>query len=335
VLDPDGLYELLDDQPSDEELGRPVLVHVLSGFVDAGQAGHLAARHLHSIATDRVLARFDIDQLLDYRSRRPSLYFANDHWDSMDSPLLELHLAHDSTGTPFLLLTGPEPDVQWERFVQAVAALTVRYRVRLGVCLQAMPMAVPHTRPIGLTTHAVPSELVEGRPSWGGRVQVPGHVSGLMELRLGNAGLAMAGFVVHVPHYVAQMEYPDAAAVLVEELNKLAGLRLSAEALLSAGRGVRRTIDTQIAEQPEVAAVVSSLERRYDTTSAERDTTGLLRDGAHLPTGEELGAEFERFLAEQWHDPSPAGHDPKPTGDTPDPAGEGTDPAGEGTSPST
>ena len=46
MLDPDGLYELDPVQPQPGELERPVLVHALSGFVDAGGAGRLAAEHL-------------------------------------------------------------------------------------------------------------------------------------------------------------------------------------------------------------------------------------------------------------------------------------------------
>lgn len=285
------------------------MVHVLNGFVDAGHAGRLTSQHLCSTAAERVLARFDVDQLLDYRSRRPSMHFADDHWESVDSPLLELHLARDEAGTPFLLLTGPEPDLQWERFVQAVAGLMARYGVSIGVSLQAMPMAVPHTRPIGLTAHSLPPGIVAGRPTWGGRAQVPGHVSALLELRLGSARRPMAGFVVHVPHYVAQMEYPDAAVSLVEELNGLVGLRLPTGTLQAAGRGIRETIDSQIAGQPEVAAVVSSLERRYDTASAQRERAGILGEDGQLPTGEELGARFEQFLAEQGRGPDTDGPD--------------------------
>ena len=62
---------------------------------------------------------FDIDALLDYRSRRPTMIFVEDHWESYDEPTLACYLAHDRQQTPFLLLAGPEPDLQWERFTAA------------------------------------------------------------------------------------------------------------------------------------------------------------------------------------------------------------------------
>ena len=44
--------------------------------------------------------------------------------------------------------------MQWERFVAAVRRWSSGSSVRLTVGLNAIPMAVPHTRPIGVTAHA-------------------------------------------------------------------------------------------------------------------------------------------------------------------------------------
>jgi len=47
-----------------------------------------------------------------------------------------------------------------------------------------------------------------------------------------------------------------------------------------------------------VTEVVRSLEEQYDALNANRP--GLLADQAeNMPTADELGAQFERFLAEQ------------------------------------
>ena len=49
----------------------------------------------------------------------------------------------------------------------------------------------------------------------------------------------------------------------------------------------------------EVAAVVRALEEQYDSFTRNVGRTGLLAETAQLPTADELGEEFERFLAEQ------------------------------------
>ena len=299
MLDPRELYELESGQPAAGELGSPVMLHALSGFIDAGTAGQLAADHLLESLDHRLLARFDVDQLHDYRARRPVMTFVEDHWADYRAPSLELHLVRDEAGTAFLMLTGVEPDAQWERFAAAVLQLVQRYGVRLSVGFHAIPMAVPHTRPVGVTSHATRQELVAGRRLWVGRVQVPGNITALIELRLGEAGHDAAGFAVHVPHYLSQTGYPDAAAVLLQEVSRMTGLALPVQPLLEAGEQVRTAIAGQLAEQPEVAAVVKSLEEQYDAFVGAEGKSLLGGDDRPLPTGDELGAELERFLAEE------------------------------------
>jgi predicted ATP-grasp superfamily ATP-dependent carboligase len=126
---------------------------------------------------------------------------------------------------------------------------------------------------------------------------VPGAAGHLLEFRLGQDGLAAAGFAVHVPHYVANAPYPGAAAALVDAIARVSGLTLPTAGLAEAAVETRRLIDEQVTDHDEVQAIVRALEEQYDSFVASRG--GLLPDGRPLPTGEELGAELERFLADQ------------------------------------
>ncbi|MGW1061648.1 proteasome assembly chaperone family protein [Micromonospora sp. NBC_01412] len=297
MLDPHELYELSDELP---DLGQPVLIQALTGFVDAGSATRLAREQLLTSLDARPVARFDVDQLYDYRSRRPPMTFVEDHWAEYDAPTLEVHLLHDDDETPFLLLTGPEPDLQWERFAAAVGGLAARLDVRLTVGLNSIPMAVPHTRPTGVTAHATRRELISGYEPWLQRVQVPGSVGHLLEFRLGEQGRDALGFSAHVPHYVAQSEYPAAAEVLLASVSRSTGLLLPRDGLRSAAEVVRVEIDRQVAQTEDAAALVSALEEQYDAFARGRGEKNLLAaEVGPLPTADELGAELERFLAEQ------------------------------------
>ena len=297
-LDPSELYELDPDRP---ELGGVVLVQALDGFIDAGGARKLAAQHLLDTLSGKVIARFDHDQLFDYRARRPIMVFAKDHWQSYDAPELALHLLHDAAGKPFLLLAGPEPDVQWERFVAAVEQLCKVLGVTRSIGLNAIPMGLPHTRPVGVIAHGVPSSLVDGYEPWIETVHVPGSAGHLLEFRLGEAGYEAMGFAVHVPHYVAQSAYPAAAAQLVREVAKAGSLELPVDALDEAAAITRSALDEQVAGAPEVAEVVRQLEEQYDAFVSGRGRSLLASDiqESDLPTADELGAELERFLSEQ------------------------------------
>ncbi len=271
-----------------------VLVHHLSGFVDAGNAGRLATAAILEVAGPGAqVGRFDADALLDYRGRRPAMQFNVDHWEGYDDPELVLDLLNDRSGTAFLFLHGLEPDFRWEGFTTAVREIVSELDVRLVVGMNAIPMGVPHTRPSGVILHGTRSELVRGSRSWVGQVQVPGHAAALLEYRLGQSGHDAVTFTVTVPHYIAQSDYPEAAAVLVENVAAAATLRLDTDELRAGAVRTRTEIDTEVAKSGEVAAVVTQLERQYDAVIADPER---LND---LPTGDELGAELERFLAEQ------------------------------------
>jgi proteasome assembly chaperone (PAC2) family protein len=297
---PDRMYELEFPAPtlSSSDGRGPVLIHALEGFSDAGHAVRLAAEHLKESLESELVASFAIDDLLDYRSRRPMMTFKTDHFTDYDEPELNLYALRDSLGTPFLLLAGLEPDLQWERFVIAVRLLAERLGVRRTIGLGAIPMAVPHTRPVTLTAHSSDRSLIADHQPWVGEVQVPSSASNLLEFRMAQHGHEAVGYTAHVPHYLSQTGYPAAAEALLEQAAKSAALQLPLRALTEAAETVRAKVDEQVEASPEIAQVVDALERQYDAFLAAQENRSLLARDEDLPSGDELGAEFERFLAQ-------------------------------------
>lgn len=277
----------------------PVLVHALEGFSDAGHAIRLSAAHLKAALDTELVASFAIDDLLDYRSRRPLMTFKTDHFTKYDDPELSLYALRDSIGTPFLLLAGMEPDLKWERFITAVRLLSERLGVRQTIGLGTVPMAVPHTRPVTMTAHSNNGELIADFQPWISEIQVPGSASNLLEYRMAQHGHEVVGFTVHVPHYLTQTDYPAAAQALLEQVAKTGSLQLPLTALAEAATDIRAKIDEQVQASAEVAQVVAALERQYDAFIDAQENRSLLTHDEDLPSGDELGAEFERFLAQQ------------------------------------
>ena len=297
VRDAGDLYEV---GPGAPELDGAVLLHYLDGFIDAGAAGRLLTAHLLGSLEHEPVVTFDVDRLIDYRSRRPPMTFDKDHWEEYEAPELAIHLARDAAGTPFLLLTGPEPDHEWERFTTAVRSVTTRLGAELTVGFHGIPMGVPHTRPLGLTAHGTRADLVAGSRPIVDRLQVPGSVASLLEFRLGEEDRAAVGFAVHVPHYLAQAAYPAAAVALLGSVTRTTGLSLPDEALREAARQTDEEIGRQVEASEEIAELVQALEHQYDAFVDAAGREGLLADQvADMPTADELGAQFERFLAEQ------------------------------------
>lgn len=299
VLDPSELYSLESDTPL-RDLRASVLLVSLGGFVDAGQTQRLLTDHVLATLPHDVVASFDLDQLLDYRGRRPAMMFDRDHWSSYADPALLLYRVTDADGQPFLVLSGYEPDYQWERVVEAIQQLIRVFGVTLTVTIHGIPMAVPHTRPIGTTAHATAPRLIGEHDSGFGAVQVPGSITALLELRLGESGQDAIGFAVHVPHYLAQTQFADAAVVGLQSFEAATGLTIPAADLVATAGLNRAEIAQEVAGSDEVARVVEALERQYDTYMQAREKPNLLAtDIRDLPTADEIGAEFEQFLRAQ------------------------------------
>ncbi|PID96020.1 MAG: proteasome protein [Actinomycetales bacterium] len=296
MQDPTSLYRF-EPGVDPAEAGAGVLVTSLGGFVDAGATQRALTEHVIEVHESTVVATFDVDQLLDYRGRRPVMVFDRDHWSAYETPALHVHRVLDRAGTPFLMLAGPEPDYQWDRMVEAVRGLIDTLGVQLTVSVHGIPMAVPHTRPLGVTPHANSTRLLGEIEPVFGQVHVPGSFAGLLELRLGDYGHDAMGYAVHVPHYLSQSEYPDASLVALDALSGATGLDFSRDALAEAAVSTRAQVAAELAENHEVQTLVAALEQQFDAFQEGRRTPSPLTSSTGpLPSADEIGADVEAFL---------------------------------------
>jgi len=100
------------------------------------------------------------------------------------------------------------------------------------------------------------------------------------------------GLVAHVPHYLAQAAFPEAALTLTRALNQATGLAVPLEPLEKAAASNLADIAQEASGSSEVQELVATLEQQYDALQAD----------AGVPSAEEIAAEFERFLADREKD---------------------------------
>jgi len=296
MRDPAGLYDLSIDV-SEVPAGLH-LVAGLTGFADSGSAVTQLSEYLLDTLDHRVVASFDADELLDYRARRPLIYFDHDHLSDYRPSTLRLYLATDEVGQPFLLLTGFEPDFQWERFTAAVLQLIDIYQVKTTTWVHAIPMPVPHTRPLGVTVSGNRSELIESMSIWKPQTQVPANALHLIEYRLQELAHPVTGFVLLIPHYLADTEFPAAAVIALESVSASTGLIFPTERLREEGRDFLAKIDAQVESNQELAKLVGTLEARHDSYMIDNPLRSPLTDeDGELPSADDIAAELENFLA--------------------------------------
>lgn len=289
--------------------GLPLVI-LLTGFTDAGSAVSGLIEHLTEGCGPQPVAVYDNDRLLDYRARRPIMVFEHDHLSEYRPARLELALAHDALGQPFLLLSGYEPDFAWNAFVSSVLAFADEFAVASVAWVHAIAMPVPHTRPIGTTVSGNRLDVTTSLSVWRPRTQVPATAGHLLEYRFAERGDRVVGFVLLVPHYLADTENPDAMIAGAERLMTATGLMLPVDALAQAREEYYAKVDEQVSGNDELSQMLRTLENRYDAYMAARDPESDAHEGGFdeqdLPSADEIAAELERYLASR-----PPGDDDK------------------------
>ena len=282
------LYTLLDDV----ELHDPVLVVALEGWIDAGLGASAAMATLLEVSRTELLATFDNEVLIDQRARRPIARIVDGITESVTWPEIELRVGTDRVGRDVLYLVGPEPDVYWTAFVDAVVELAERFECRLVVALGAFPAPSPHTRPVRLTATAPleSARLLEQVNHVTGELEVPAGVSSALEMGLAQNDIDVITLWARVPHYVAAMSFPQAAIALIEGLGQIAELSFGLGELPEAASTAQQQIDELINSNPEHTAMLKALESTLDAT--EGNALGI----EEIPSGDELAAELEQFL---------------------------------------
>lgn len=272
------------------------LVVTLTGFVDAGHAQRLIDEHLLDTLPHHRLGRFDMDELIDYRGQRPVMTFDTDRYVEYEQPSMDLHHVVDETGQPFLLLSGSEPDLRWEMLTAAISRVIDQTMVDTVVLLSTVPMPTPHTRPVMITRHASDASLIPGNEPVFGRMMLGSSFPALLEFRLQEQGKKVIGLTAHIPHYLAQTDYPDAAIALLNAFAQATGHAIPTTELAVRAGVARAQIAAEVQASEEATQLIESLEEQYDTFQQRREGPRLVARAEDLPTGDDIAAEAEAFL---------------------------------------
>lgn len=273
------------------------LLAAISGFTDAGSAMQQVSEHILGNLEHTTIVTFDNDQLLDYRSRRPVMYFEQDHIEDYQPASLSIHLVKDEVGNQFLFLNGYEPDFKWETFANSIETIFALFGISDLTWLHAIPFPIPHTRSVGVTVSGNQAEVIAKFSEWKPRTQVPGNIMHLLEYRLGEAGMPTTGFVLLVPHYLSDSEYPQAAVTGLELISGHLGLVFPTDDLRDEGVEFVRRLTKQIADNPDLAGLVANLETSFKSDRANSGMGAVKSPQREIPDADQIAAELEGYLA--------------------------------------
>ncbi len=290
-----GLFSIVD-----QEIEIPTglrMIGSITGFTDAGQVIEQMASNILNKLDAELVIEFDNDELLDYRARRPAMFFEKDHLASYEPPLLGIYLVRDEAGIPFLFLHGYEPDFRWEAFSAAIEEIVELYAVTEFTWVHSIPFPVPHTRPVGVTVSGNRKDLIERYSEWRPETQVPGNVVHLLEYRLSEIALPVIGFVLLVPHYLNDSDYPIAAVTGFELLTAATSLVFPTDTLREEGVRFTERLAKKVEENEELAKLVANLEQGYKSERATSFGVQIVSPTPEEPNAEDIAAELEDYLA--------------------------------------
>ena len=261
-------------------LTAPVMIGAFDGWIDAGAASSTVAERLADGA--ETIATADPDALFDYRSRRPVLDVVDGTLSHLGWPEISIVRRSDG-GRDLLVLHGPEPDYRWREMADGVMETAVRLGIVQWISLGSIPAAVPHTRPVRVFGTASSAGLLHDDVEQGpqGLLRVPAAALSVVEMAVAGAGIPTVGFYAQVPHYVGG-PFAAAAIGLLEQLGRHLGVDLPLGDLPDEALDQRQRLDTAVGGDDDAREYLERLE--------------TIAGDEHVPSGDELATEIERFL---------------------------------------
>jgi predicted ATP-grasp superfamily ATP-dependent carboligase len=266
----------------DPKLRQPRVVAAFRGWNDAGGAASLAAGYLRSVTDAERFAVIDSEPFVDYQQTRPTVSMVDGDVRHVEWPVTEVFASQDHD---LMIVLGTEPNMRWRAFSDSIVDLAQRYRSRLVITMGALLADTPHTRPVPVSASASDPELMSRHGLVRSTYEGPTGIVGVLHDSCSRAGLVSASLWAATPHYISAAPNPQAALALLERLAEIAGTPAGSAELERAASEYQLRVASAIADDPDVAGYVEQLEQ-----AADRDDP---------PTGEELAADFERYLREQ------------------------------------
>lgn len=290
-----SLYEFVTSMES-IPLGLP-LIAGLDGFTDAGGSIAQTKISIFSNLESQEVIRFNADELIDYRARRPVMLFEKDHITEYQQPELSIHLVQDEAGQSFLYLTGYEPDFRWESFASAICNIVKDLEISEFLWVHSIPFPVPHTRALSVTVSGNRRDMIDRFSQWRPETHVPGNILHLLEFELSKRNLPCTGFVLLVPHYLGDSNYPVVAIKAFELLSAATGLVFITDDLREAETSFDNQLQQQLSQNQELARMVENLESGYQNSTLGLSPRVTPAAESEMPSADEIASALEDYLA--------------------------------------
>jgi proteasome assembly chaperone (PAC2) family protein len=262
-------------------LRNPVVVAAFGGWNDAGGAASGVIDHLVERYEAGLAFAIDPEDYYDFQVNRPLTKLVDGRRE-LEWPTTEVLVAN-LPERDLVLIAGPEPNYHWQDFTASIASMLRSIKPELVVLLGALLTDAPHSRPVPVAGSSDSPELSEELGLELSAYEGPTGILGVISNECGRLNIPAVSLWASVPHYVAEPPNPKATLALLSALEDILNLPLDSGDLAEASNAWVEQVNDLVADDPDIAGYVTSLEERRDEASLD-------------PNGESIAAEFERYL---------------------------------------
>jgi len=283
------------------DLRHPYLLLTFAGWSDAAEVSTEAGRFLVEHLQAERFAWIDPEEFYNFAKLRPQARYNDTGQRDIIWPANEFfvcqrpELDHD-----IILGVGVEPHLKWRTFTNLLIEFVKRCDIYQIFTLAALWADVLYSAPVQFSGSATDPELAKRLGLGGGsRYEGPTGMVGVLHDSLRHHQFTAASMWANMPYYVSATPNPKGVLALVRRGLEVVGLPAVLPDMEDESRDFETRVAEAIAKDPKVAAHVRELERR----ATRQDKPRSLLESGRRPSGDDLAAEFERFLREQREGP--------------------------------
>lgn len=263
----------------------PILVLAYEGWSDAGEAASSAAAYLSRVLGATEIASISSDDFFDFTDVRPMVSRQGGKrrivWPSTTFSLVK----GDDEHPDLVIVTGPEPQLRWQSYADAVVGIAKGLGVVKAIALGAYLGEVTHYRavPVGASSNDEGMARKEGLAT--SLYEGPTGILGVLDAALDDAGIPSVAIWASVPCYSVPVS-PKASLALLSVFSRIIGRSLDLGPLEQEAREYEERMDEIVADDENIAAYVARIEEFEQSVPVEVSAEGLAQ-------------EIERYLRDE------------------------------------
>jgi predicted ATP-grasp superfamily ATP-dependent carboligase len=262
-------FELVYPLP---DLERPKMLVTLQPWIDVGSVATMALTFIEQQWDTQEIGRLRRPgTFYDFSRYRPML-FRREGERHVAVPNTFLRYAKSPSAQDWLFVHALEPHAHGEDYVEAVLGLIRQLGVRQYALVGSMYAPVPHTRPPVASGGAASEALREQVQRAGVKessYEGPTTILATIPQMASGEGIETASVILQLPAYIQLERDYYGTEALLEILSRVYSLDLDISPLKEESQRQLHAMNESVAQNPQLQAMVTELERAYDSEKEE------------------------------------------------------------------